>query len=605
MGVALAILLGAAGCGEREDATTAGDARRSPSRDDAAKPFEREVISEEMEARFSEVVLDPRDTPLAVGARAPALDGAPIERKSVIVFLRGVWCPPCRRQLGELQDRMREIEDRGATLVVISGDETAAFDAVRARMGLTCRFVSDPKLELAAKYGVRQQGDRFQLPSVFVVDAAGVVRFVQVAQNTSDRAPIDDILAALDASTVGGAPASPTAIAAGPSSRPGSAVAPDASESLRLFAELGASPAPSWVKAGTRLTYATTTTPIAGVDVGLRLDEGGAWVGADGQRLAVGGPDDLRGLLQVDVVALTGANAVLSVASWGRPSEEGPPRLSETAIVGVPGAGGDYWISPTALRRTDRAVPADVRFERRPYEARARRHDALWIASGRDAVSRLAVYDLESGVLLHLASTMPAVAPRAGDPDPSPRGGRALTSSTLVNVRDAAPPWAGARPPDWLAMFRWTDYVGEETTATPGGAAATLARARHLAVDARGPGWVRLHAEDQPTTSGDAPPSPRRSAHACGPAQYFGLYVPPSALVELRPGQELDRDPETKFAIRVGSATRVDGHDVVEILGENAMFRVEVAYGRTNGMRVHATTDDRSRGQRVDWRLGR
>ncbi len=557
-----------------------------------------------MEAKFAEVVLEGMDTPLAVGDRAPDADGVPSDGKRVIVFIRGSWCAPCRRQLGELQDRRGEIESHGGTLIVISADETPAFDAVRRRMGLTCRFVSDPHLAIAARYGVRMSDGRFPIPSVFVLDASGVVRFAQVARTVVGLARLDDVIAALDTSaatdraarSLARSPPSPSPSHAG--------AAPDANESLRLFPELTASPAPPWVKAGTCITYASTEVALVGADPGVRIDEQGEWVTVAGQRIAAKEHLEVRMLREVRVVALTRDNAVLSVTSWGLPSGTLPARRGESAIVGVPGAGGEYWIDPAVLRKAAHAVPPDARIVRRPYVVLAKRYDAVWIASGSDSEHRLAVYDVESGALLHQASMTP---PESTSPADSPRsapGARALATSTLVTIRDAPPPWANASPPLWLSMMQWTDFVGDETTAVPGHAPTSVARTRHVSVDARGAGWLRLNNEDRQATSGQAPSAPRRSVRVAGPAQYFGFYVPPSALADLRPGRELDRDPMTRFVIVVGSAMRVDGHDAVVIVGENDTCRLEAAYDRSTGMRIHVTVHDKTRDVRREWKLG-
>jgi peroxiredoxin len=96
-----------------------------------------------------------------------------------------------------LQDRLGEIEGRGGTLVTISADAAPAFDELRTRLGLTFRFVSDPTLALAAKFGVRQKDEDYALPAVFVVDRAGIVRYAQVGASPIDRAALADVLKAL------------------------------------------------------------------------------------------------------------------------------------------------------------------------------------------------------------------------------------------------------------------------------------------------------------------------------------------------------------------------------------------------------------------------
>ncbi len=95
---ALGLLAGASACGERGEPETSEHATTSAPRAPGpvgpvrpAGPYEREVISDDMEGKFAQVVFDHRDTPVAVGAKAPDIDGTPSQRTSVIVFFRGAW----------------------------------------------------------------------------------------------------------------------------------------------------------------------------------------------------------------------------------------------------------------------------------------------------------------------------------------------------------------------------------------------------------------------------------------------------------------------------------------------------------------------------------
>lgn len=57
----------------------------------AAPRGEREVLTEDDEAYHRGQALKPRDTPLAVGAAAPAFPGLPERALTVLVFFRGEW----------------------------------------------------------------------------------------------------------------------------------------------------------------------------------------------------------------------------------------------------------------------------------------------------------------------------------------------------------------------------------------------------------------------------------------------------------------------------------------------------------------------------------
>lgn len=79
----------------------------------------------------------------------------------------------------------------------MSADKPDEVDSLVKRFGLTFRVHSDPDLKIAASYGVRQKGFDAALPSTFVVDARGVVRWVRVGKTPVDRPTMEEIVAAL------------------------------------------------------------------------------------------------------------------------------------------------------------------------------------------------------------------------------------------------------------------------------------------------------------------------------------------------------------------------------------------------------------------------
>ena len=58
-------------------------------------------------------------------------------------------------------------------------------------------MVSDPDVEIARAYGVRQKDRDLAVPSTFVVGRDGRIRFARVARHPLDRPTVDEILAAL------------------------------------------------------------------------------------------------------------------------------------------------------------------------------------------------------------------------------------------------------------------------------------------------------------------------------------------------------------------------------------------------------------------------
>jgi peroxiredoxin len=79
----------------------------------------------------------------------------------------------------------------------VSADDRSDLDATRDRMLLTYPMLSDPDLDVAAAYGVREKGKNAALPATFVVGTDGKIRFVHVAKNPIDRLSVAALLAAL------------------------------------------------------------------------------------------------------------------------------------------------------------------------------------------------------------------------------------------------------------------------------------------------------------------------------------------------------------------------------------------------------------------------
>jgi cytochrome c biogenesis protein CcmG, thiol:disulfide interchange protein DsbE len=123
------------------------------------------------------------DHPL-VGYESPAFQETAIDDRPVIVpgyqstkvtviDFWASWCGSCMDTMPALERLWRDKRDEGLVVVGVSVDDGPR-DALRGAyaFGLSFPIVHDASHRLASEYGV------YQVPTTFVVDSAGMVRYV-------------------------------------------------------------------------------------------------------------------------------------------------------------------------------------------------------------------------------------------------------------------------------------------------------------------------------------------------------------------------------------------------------------------------------------------
>uniref|UniRef100_A0A942YEL7 thioredoxin-dependent peroxiredoxin n=1 Tax=Neobacillus citreus TaxID=2833578 RepID=A0A942YEL7_9BACI len=146
-------------------------------------------------------------------------DGAP----AVLVFYRGAWCPYCNLTLRTYQqDLLPALEARGVRLVAVSPQTPEGSEQAIANGALAFPVLSDPDNVLAGRFGIvtapsaeareahtalgfdvadsnADATAAIPFPSVYVLDADGVVRFADVHVDYTTRTEVGTITAAVDA----------------------------------------------------------------------------------------------------------------------------------------------------------------------------------------------------------------------------------------------------------------------------------------------------------------------------------------------------------------------------------------------------------------------
>jgi len=157
----VALVLAAAGCGERENATPAAGAGPAvgATRGAVAPDFALEMVDGGT-LRLSE-----------------------LRGRAVLVDFWDTWCPPCRRALPHLQALQDEYGDRLTVVGVAFGrDGRQAVSRFLADRGLTFANVfMDERYDTARAYGGVQS-----LPTTFLIDPEGVIRQIWVGGQEKD-----------------------------------------------------------------------------------------------------------------------------------------------------------------------------------------------------------------------------------------------------------------------------------------------------------------------------------------------------------------------------------------------------------------------------------
>ena len=143
---------------------------------------------------------------LTAGARLPeftlySLDGQPIDSTSmrgqphILIFYRGNWCPLCMAQVREIAAAYRELDKRGARIMLVSPQPAGHTQKLAQRFDAPLDFLED-RQNLAAKglgidskdgipAGMQLLGyaSDTPMPTVIISDAGGQILFADLTDN--------------------------------------------------------------------------------------------------------------------------------------------------------------------------------------------------------------------------------------------------------------------------------------------------------------------------------------------------------------------------------------------------------------------------------------
>lgn len=148
-----------------------------------------------------------------------ALERGPV----VIIFYRGSWCPVCNRHLATIQDSLKLITDKGASVVAISPEKPEYLGEMAEKTGARFSLLFDEGYKIANAYDVTFVPKRFELliyntvlganlkdahsddtqqlpiPATYVIDKNGTIVWRQFEPNYKKRSTIKDIAEVVNA----------------------------------------------------------------------------------------------------------------------------------------------------------------------------------------------------------------------------------------------------------------------------------------------------------------------------------------------------------------------------------------------------------------------
>lgn len=126
-------------------------------------------------------------------------------RASVLLFVRGSWCPFCSKQVQNLTKHYKEINETGAHLILITPKPLETTRRVADFFDVDFEFWLDEDLAIGKQLGLVQSagvpddysqeyGNDTLWPTTLVVDADGVIRLTEMSRFIADRPDAAKIL---------------------------------------------------------------------------------------------------------------------------------------------------------------------------------------------------------------------------------------------------------------------------------------------------------------------------------------------------------------------------------------------------------------------------
>lgn len=165
-------------------------------------------------------------SPLLIGEKIPNLSLKSVDnvdvnlsdlfanKKTILVFYRGGWCPYCNHHLAALGESEKELLELGYQIIAVSPDSPMKLKMTDEKNKLNYVLLSDSNGELSRAIGIAFQAPTtyksiitegsdgantalfLPVPSVFITDVTGVIQFEHITPDYKHRISNDLLIAA-------------------------------------------------------------------------------------------------------------------------------------------------------------------------------------------------------------------------------------------------------------------------------------------------------------------------------------------------------------------------------------------------------------------------
>ncbi|MEM1174318.1 MAG: peroxiredoxin family protein [Pseudomonadota bacterium] len=119
-------------------------------------------------------------------------------KPTIVLFVRGNWCPFCNAQVADMTSHYKEIVDLGGRLVILTPKPLETTRRVGEMYGVDFEFWLDEGLAVTRRFGLLIEdgvpnksrdsfGDDAVWPAAVVIDAEGVIRYSELSRAIVDR----------------------------------------------------------------------------------------------------------------------------------------------------------------------------------------------------------------------------------------------------------------------------------------------------------------------------------------------------------------------------------------------------------------------------------